>query len=52
MRAGVTRTGPGAGIGLALAREIARAHGGDVTVESELGRGSCFTVRLPLATAA
>ena len=52
VRAGVTRTGPGAGIGLALAREIARAHGGDVTVESELGRGSCFTVRLPLATAA
>jgi heavy metal sensor kinase len=51
VRSGVTRTGPGAGIGLALAREIARAHGGDVTVESEPGRGSCFTVRLPLAPA-
>ena len=51
VRSGVTRTGPGAGIGLALAREIARAHGGDVTVESEAGRGSCFTVRLPLANA-
>jgi heavy metal sensor kinase len=52
VRAGVTRTGPGAGIGLALAREIARAHGGDVTVESAPGRGSSFTVRLPLAPAA
>jgi heavy metal sensor kinase len=52
VRAGVTRTGPGAGIGLALAREIARAHGGDVTVESAPGHGSCFMVRLPLAPAA
>jgi heavy metal sensor kinase len=43
------RTGPGAGIGLALAREIARAHGGDLTVESEPGRGSTFRVRIPLA---
>ena len=48
VRAGSTRTGPGAGLGLALAREIARAHGGDVSVESEPGAGSTFTVRLPL----
>jgi two-component system heavy metal sensor histidine kinase CusS len=41
--------GPGAGLGLALAREIARAHGGDVSVESAPGEGSRFTVRLPLA---
>lgn len=52
VRAGNPRTGPGAGIGLALAREIARAHGGDVGVESEPGKGSTFTVRLPLAPAA
>lgn len=48
VRAGAMRAGPGAGLGLALAREIARAHGGDVAVESEPGRGSRFTVRLPL----
>jgi heavy metal sensor kinase len=52
VRAGNPRTGPGAGIGLALAREIARAHGGDVGVESEPGKGSIFSVRLPLAPAA
>jgi len=49
VRSGNPRTGPGAGIGLALAREIARAHGGDVGVESEPGKGSTFSVRLPLA---
>jgi len=49
VREGNPRTGPGAGLGLALAREIARAHGGDVTVDSQPGRGSTFTVRLPLA---
>jgi two-component system heavy metal sensor histidine kinase CusS len=52
VRAGNTRTGPGAGIGLALAREIARAHGGDVSVESRPGEGSTFTVRLPPAPSA
>lgn len=52
VRSGNPRTGPGAGIGLALAREIARAHGGDIGVESEPGKGSTFSVRLPLAPAA
>jgi two-component system, OmpR family, sensor histidine kinase VicK len=42
----------GTGIGLAMAREIVRAHGGDITVESIVGSGSTFTVTLPAADAA
>ncbi len=42
-------TGRGVGLGLALCREVARAHGGDVDVTSERGVGSTFTLRLPLA---
>jgi two-component system heavy metal sensor histidine kinase CusS len=48
VRAANGRGGAGAGLGLPLAREIARAHGGDLLVESEPGRGSTFRVRLPL----
>ncbi len=39
----------GTGIGLAMAREIVRAHRGDITVESIVGSGSTFTVTLPAA---
>lgn len=38
----------GMGLGLTLARHIARAHGGDITAQSMLGEGSTFTMRLPL----
>jgi signal transduction histidine kinase len=39
----------GVGLGLAISRDLARGMGGDLTVESELGRGSTFTLRLPAA---
>jgi signal transduction histidine kinase len=41
----------GSGLGLTLARQIARAHGGEVVYEPRKGGGSCFTLRLPLCPA-
>ncbi|MGE5238484.1 MAG: sensor histidine kinase [Chloroflexota bacterium] len=42
-----SRSQPGIGLGLSLARAVARAHHGDITVASSLERGSTFTVTLP-----
>ena len=41
----------GTGLGLALTQKLCRLMGGDVTVESELGQGSCFTIRIPASLA-
>ena len=45
------RSHEGSGIGLALVYELVKLHGGDLSVESEAGRGSRFTVSLPLGSA-
>ena len=39
--------GKGTGLGLALSYEIVRRHDGDISVQSEVGAGTCFTVVLP-----
>jgi len=51
-RATQVRGGPGAGIGLALVADLARAHQGNVDVSSEPGVGSTFSVSLPLKISA
>jgi signal transduction histidine kinase len=45
--AGPTRTQEGSGLGLTIGRRLARAMGGDLTVESEVGKGSTFALWLP-----
>ena len=44
---GLTRTQEGVGLGLAISRDLARGMAGDLSVVSTLGKGTCFTLRLP-----
>ncbi len=48
-RSDESRTGSGAGLGLAIAQELIEAQHGQIRIESENGKGSTFTVTLPLA---
>jgi signal transduction histidine kinase len=43
-----TETG-GAGLGLTIAKKLLDVLGGDIEIESEVGRGSCFRVRIPFS---
>jgi signal transduction histidine kinase len=46
---GTTRSYPGIGLGLAIARDFARTMGGEVRLESQPGKGSTASVELPAA---
>ena len=43
-----TTKAKGIGLGLAVCKAIIERHGGDIEVESEVGKGASFTIRLPL----
>ena len=46
IRGDLSRSTEGSGLGLSISRDFVEAHGGTLTVESELGKGSRFVIRL------
>ena len=44
-----SRTVGGTGLGLSIAKHLIESHGGSVSVESEIGKGSTFSISLPIA---
>jgi len=44
----LTKQKGGTGLGLAISKRIVEMHGGGISVDSELGKGSTFTIRLPV----
>jgi len=40
--------GKGTGLGLSITQDIIKRHNGEITVDSEFGKGSCFTIKLPV----
>ena len=48
VNAALNRQHEGTGLGLSLVKRIVNAHGGEVTLASEVGHGSCFTVQIPI----
>jgi signal transduction histidine kinase len=50
LESGASRQYEGTGLGLALTRKIIELHGGNITVKSEVGTGSTFTMMLPMVT--
>ena len=42
-------TGQGTGLGLSLSYDIVKAHGGEISVESEEGKGTAFIIQIPIA---
>ena len=51
MESGAARRYEGTGLGLALTRKIVESQGGEIGVESQVGKGTCFRVVLPLVMA-